>query len=66
MFSILSQRIFHAQQICKNYEDTVECKLAWEHVEELSKAAARKKKNPPKKKDIQCEVDPLACREYDI
>ncbi len=63
---MIAQRILHAQLICKGYEDTIECKLAWEHVEELKKAARKKKARAPPKKELMCEEDPLACREYDV
>lgn len=63
---MIAQRILHAQLICRGYEDTVECKLAWEHVEELKKAARKKKERAPPKKELICEEDPLACREYDV
>jgi hypothetical protein len=28
----------HAKNLCHNYENTPECKAAWEHVDELTKA----------------------------
>ena len=36
----LKQAITQAKNLCIGYEDTVECKLAWEKVEELSAAMA--------------------------
>ena len=30
----VKESIQHARLLCQNYEDTVECKLAWEKVEE--------------------------------
>ena len=40
----IKESIQHARLLCQNYEDTVECKLAWEKVEELS-AALNDQKN---------------------
>jgi len=34
----VKEAIQHARLLCQNFEDTVECKLAWEKVEELSAA----------------------------
>ena len=34
----IKESIQHARLLCKDYEDTIECKLAWEKVEELSAA----------------------------
>ena len=43
--------IRHAQNLCFNYEDTIECKLAWETATELSEELAR-----------QHEEDLIVCR----
>jgi hypothetical protein len=32
----IKRAIDHAQQLCMHFEDTIECRLAWEKVEELS------------------------------
>jgi lipid II:glycine glycyltransferase (peptidoglycan interpeptide bridge formation enzyme) len=40
----VKESIQHARLLCQNYEDTVECKLAWEKVEELSAALNDQKK----------------------
>lgn len=64
----LRDGIKHASLICHNHEDTRECKLAWDRVEDIQKAI-NKKKNTESKSipgDKQCEFDPLACREYDV
>ena len=34
----LEEAIRHANMICRNFEDTAECKVAWDVVEELSAA----------------------------
>lgn len=61
----LREGIRHAQLICPGHEDTIECKLAWDRVEDIQKAIHKKKKHPPQK-DLLCEDDELACREYDV
>lgn len=33
--------IQHAQLICANHEDTLECRIAWDQVEELAKTIHR-------------------------
>jgi hypothetical protein len=63
----LRDRIKHAKSICLGYEDTKECHVAWDHVEDIQKAINKKKEHqPPPSKSVQCEVDELACREYDV
>jgi len=37
----VKQAIQHAQLICYNFEETPACRVAWDQVEELSKALAR-------------------------
>jgi len=39
--SEVKQAIQHAKNICYNFEDTPECRSAWEQVEELSSELAR-------------------------
>lgn len=34
----IKKAIDHAKLLCFNFEDTIECRLAWEDVEELSSA----------------------------
>ena len=64
---VLRIRIKHAVKqamlICPNFEDTIQCKLAWDLVDELSKAD---NKPEPEKKDEMCDIDPRACKEYDV
>lgn len=64
----LRESIRHANLICPGYEDTKECRIAWDRVEDIQKAINKKKdlQHPPSKSPVQCEVDELACREYDI
>jgi len=40
----IKESIQQARLLCQNFEDTVECKLAWEKVEELSAALNDQKK----------------------
>lgn len=64
----LRESIKHANLICPGYEDTKECRVAWDRVEDIQKAINKKKDaHPPSKTpSVQCEVDELACREYDV
>lgn len=61
----LRESIRHAKLICPGHEDTPECKVAWDRVEDIQKAINKKKEQAPKK-DLLCEDDELACREYDV
>lgn len=58
----VKQAIKQAHLMCKNYEDTIECRLAWEHVEELSSALARQKRQEPE----EPERSELAKRDYEL
>lgn len=65
----LRESIRHANLICPGYEDTKECRVAWDRVEDIQKAINKKKDAHPLSKSsvsVQCEVDELACREYDV
>ena len=53
--------IKQAQLICPNFEDTIECKLAWEVVDELT--TAYNKQGIEEKPDTLSE---RAKREYDV
>lgn len=65
--------IDHARLLCMNYEDTVECRLAWEEVEELSKAMhkqtlaenKRTRHEADETREIQRRIE-VAQREYDV
>lgn len=39
----VKQAILHAQNLCYNFEDAPECRIAWDIVEELSSELARQK-----------------------
>jgi len=60
--------IQQAQNICYGHEDTQACRVAWDHVEELSSAYARQRERELliKNQEEICKEDPLACREYDV
>lgn len=62
----LRESIKHANLICPGYEDTKECRVAWDRVEDIQKAIHKKKDAHPPSKSVQCDVDELACREYDV
>lgn len=61
----LKQAINHASLICINHEDTKECGVAWDQVEELSAAL-----NDALTESIQAEellwFDEQSKREYDV
>ena len=61
----LKQAINHASLICINHEDTKECGVAWDQVEELSAAL-----NDALTESIQAEelqwFDEKSTREYDL
>lgn len=57
----IKRAIHHAQNLCLNFEDTPECRVAWDHVEELTAeyARAQERYEPPRPTE-------LANREYDL
>lgn len=66
----LRDKIKHAKLICHGYEDTRECRVAWDQVEDIQKAIHVKKERDKtailNNINLQCEIDELACREYDV
>ncbi len=58
----ISSRIKQAMRMPRK---SLESKLAWEHVDELKKKlkVVREKK---REDEVDCDMDPLACREYDV
>lgn len=62
----LRDKIKHAKLICHGYEDTRECRVAWDQVEAVQKAIHVKKERDKSSKDSICEFDERACREYDV
>jgi hypothetical protein len=68
----LRDNIRRAKLVCHGFEDTRECKLAWDRVDDIQKAI-NKTKDKAKASDSasesdnhQCEFDERACREYDV
>jgi hypothetical protein len=68
----LRDNIRRAKLVCHGFEDTRECKLAWDRVDDIQKAI-NKTKDKAKALDKaaaldnhQCEFDERACREYDV
>jgi hypothetical protein len=56
----------HAKDLCKNYEDTVECKVAWDQATELDRAL---KKQSERERHAATELiwfSDLETREYDL
>lgn len=43
---------------------SIEHKLAWDHIDDLRKKIHRLENE--KKPEVDCEMDPLACRVYDV
>ena len=66
----IKRAIDHASQLCMNFEDTVECRLAWEKVEELSIAYNDQKFFEKAEKDDREAIEQLRIaareREYDV
>ena len=61
----LKQAIDHASLICVNYEDTKECGVAWDQVEELSAALNDVIMKVPKEEE-EVWFDEISEREYDL
>jgi hypothetical protein len=57
----LKQAIEHAQSLCLNFEDTKECRVAWDEVNDLTRALHNQT-------PLQSETDrsELSKREYDV
>lgn len=60
----LKKAVQQAMLICPNFEDTIECRIAWDLVDDLSKAPLLR--DNEKKEDEDLCHDELACREYDV
>jgi hypothetical protein len=60
----LNKAIEHANLICTNYEDTKECGVAWDQVEELSAALNDALMAAPKEEEVW--FDDISKREYDV
>jgi hypothetical protein len=65
----LEEAIRHAHMICRNFEDTTECKVAWGLVEELSAAEhdiRMRERERARVKNLFDDEDELSNREYDL
>ena len=60
----LKQAINHASLICINHEDTKECGVAWDQVEELSASLNDVLMKVPKEEEVW--FDEKSTREYDL
>ena len=58
----LKQAIDHAKNLCLNFEDTKECRVAWDEVNDLTRALHDQYPAPPK----EPERSELSKREYDV
>ena len=58
----LKQAIDHAQSLCLNFEDTKECRVAWDEVNELTRALHDQYPSHPP----EPERSELSKREYDV
>ena len=60
----LKNAIDHAQVLCPNFEDTIECRIAWDTVNELTCALHKQRPDePPVNRD---QDEELAQRIYDV
>ena len=57
----LKQAIEHAQSLCHNFENTSECRVAWDEVNELTRALHDQRPTQP-----EPERSELSKREYDV
>ena len=58
----LKKAIDHAKSLCLNFEDTNECRIAWDEVNDLTRALHDQHPPPPK----EPERSELSKREYDV
>jgi hypothetical protein len=66
----VKQAVDHAKNLCLNFEDTIECRHAWEIAEELLHAYYDQESAIKHRRrhdtDEMCKEDPGSCREYDV
>lgn len=60
----LKLAIQYAENVCYGSKSAPACRVAWDRVEEVSKAMYRQRAE--EKEDEMCLIDPIACREYDV
>jgi len=63
----LKKAIHQARNLCQNYEDTKECRLAWETVEDLMKAERkiRERESSKELEEIQ-SWEIISHKEYEV
>lgn len=62
----IKSAVNHAKLLCLNYEDTVECKMAWEDVHQLEKAYDKQQE---RERQLAAELiwfSDRETREYDV
>ena len=52
--SDIKRAIQHAKDLCFNYEDTPECRIAWEYVEDLSAEMNRQVREKDTERENSC------------
>jgi len=57
----LKKAIEHAQNLCLNFEDTTECRIAWDEVDDLSRVLHDQKPDT-----VEPERSELSKRDYEI
>jgi alpha-mannosidase len=63
----IKQAVDQAMLLCHHFEDTIECRHAWELAEELTHAYHAQQENIRQAiRDEECFDDPRAHREYDV
>ena len=55
----LKKAIDHAKSLCHNFEDTTECRVAWDEVNDLTRALHEQYPKEPERSE-------LSKREYDV
>ena len=61
----VNEAIRHAHLICKDYERTNECRVAWSYADDLTRAWRIQTRREDEKKEIEWFSD-LETREYDV
>ena len=56
----------HARNLCLNYEDTTECRVAWGYASEIEKAFSKQKERERKAAAELIWFSDIETREYDL
>jgi len=59
----LKMAIDHAMFLCPNFEDSIECRIAWDMVNDLTRALHKQR---PEEPPVDRDDDELAQRIYDV